>query len=129
MLENGSISTELGWTFLVLIPKGNTDTRGIGLLEVVWEVVEAVIDTRVKTVVQFHNFLHGFCAGRGAETAIIELKLAQGLASVYQDPLFLLRVDKRKAYDNLDHGQILQTLAGYRAGPKLWGLLVGFWSR
>ena len=88
-----------------------------------------VIHTQIISVVQFHDILHGFCAGRGAETAIIELKLSQGLASVYQDPLFLLRVDKRKAYDNLDHGQILQTLVGYRAGPKLWGLLVGFWSR
>ena len=33
-----------------------------------------------------------------------------------------------KAYDNLDRGQLLQTLAGYRAGPKLWRLLGNFWS-
>ena len=53
MWENGSIPTELGCTVLVMIPKGNTDTRGIGLLGVVWKVVEAVIDTRIKTGVQF----------------------------------------------------------------------------
>ena len=31
-------------------------------MDVVWKVVEAVIDTRTKTVVQFHDVLHGFCA-------------------------------------------------------------------
>ena len=73
---------------LVLISKGNADTRRIALLEVVWKVVEAVIDTRIKSVVQFHNVLQGFCAGRGAETAIMELKLAHDLESVDQDTLF-----------------------------------------
>ena len=77
---------ELGWTVLVLIPKVNTDTRGIGLLGVAWKVVEGVIDTRVKSAVQFHYVLHGFHAGRGAATAIMELKIAQDLESVYQDP-------------------------------------------
>ena len=65
MWDNGSISTELGWKVLVLIPKVNTDNRGIGLAEVVWKVVEAVIDTCIKTVVKFHDVLHGFRAGWG----------------------------------------------------------------
>ena len=32
MWQNGDIPRELGWTILVLTQKGNTDTRGIGLL-------------------------------------------------------------------------------------------------
>ena len=32
MWLNGDIPRELGWTILALIPKGNMDTRGIGLL-------------------------------------------------------------------------------------------------
>ena len=39
---------EWGWTMLVLIPKGNANTRGIRLLEVVWKMVKAVIDTWIK---------------------------------------------------------------------------------
>ena len=50
---------------MVQIPKGNADTRGMGLLEVVWKVVELVNYNRIKTVVQFHDVLHGFRAGRG----------------------------------------------------------------
>ena len=47
------------------------DTQGIDLLEVVWKLVEAVIDTRIKPVVQFHDVFHRFSAGRGAGTAIM----------------------------------------------------------
>ena len=32
--ENGSITMEIGWNVLVMIPKVNSDTGGIGLLDV-----------------------------------------------------------------------------------------------
>ena len=79
MWETVSIPTELVWTVLLLIPKGNTDNQGIGLIEVVWKVAEAVIDTRINSVVQFHNVLHGFCAGSRTGTSNTELRLAQEL--------------------------------------------------
>ena len=71
------------------------------MLEVVWKVVEVVINNQIKSVIQFHNVLHGFCAGRGAGNAIMDLKLVQELESVYQYLLFLLFLDLSKAYDNL----------------------------
>ena len=87
-----------------------------------------MIDTRIKTVVQFHYVLHGFHTGRGKWSSIMKLKLAQELATVYQDPLFLLLLDLRKAYNNLHRGRQLQKLAGYEAGLKLLYLQVEFWS-
>ena len=51
---------------LVIIPKVNADTQVIGLLELVWKVVEVVKDTQIKSVVQLHDVLHRFYAGRGA---------------------------------------------------------------
>ena len=71
MWETGSILTELVWTVLVLILKVNVHNWGIGLLEVVWKLLEAVIDTKIKPVVQFHDVFHRFSAGRGAGTAIM----------------------------------------------------------
>ena len=59
---------------MLLIPKGNADNRGIGLMDTVWKVVEEVIYTRIKTVVQLHNVLHRFCARMGTGTTIMELK-------------------------------------------------------
>ena len=77
---------ELGWTVLFIIPKGSTDTREIGILEVMWKMVEGVIYTRVKSAVLFHDVLHGFHAGRGTGNTIMELKIAQYLESMYQYP-------------------------------------------
>ena len=65
------------WKFLVLIPKRNTDTRGISLLETLWKVVEALIDTRLRARLQIQDVLHGFRYGRGTGAAIMELKIAQ----------------------------------------------------
>ena len=42
MWLTGEILKELGWTALFLIPKGNTYTRGIGLLETLLKVIEAL---------------------------------------------------------------------------------------
>ena len=87
------------------------------------KVVEAVINTRIKLVVQLHDVLHGFCTGRGTGNFIMEIKLVQELASVDQDPKFLVFLDLIKAYDNLDQGLLLQTLEIYGEVPKLRGLL------
>ena len=88
-----------------------------------------VIDTRIKKAVTFHDVLHGFHIGRGMGTSIMELKLAQDLASVDQDPIFLVFLDLRKSYDNLYHGYLLQTLDGYGVGTNIQVILVEFWSR
>ena len=60
-------------------------------------------------------------------TAVIELKLSQGFTCVYQYPFYLIFLYLMKAYDNLDLGQQLQVLVGYKTGLKLRGLLVELW--
>ena len=112
---------------LVLIPEVNKDTLGIDLLEFIWKVVDVVIDTRIKIVVQLHDFFHGLCAGRGAGTIIVDLKIVKKLESVNKDPLFLVLLYLSNSYDNPYRGRILQTLSGYRSGPKLQGLMAEFW--
>ena len=62
MWQEGDILQELGWTFLVLIPKTTTDTSGIVLLEILWKVVEAPVYTRLRASLQFHDDLHRFQA-------------------------------------------------------------------
>ena len=39
MWRTGEIPQDFGWTVLVVIPKGTTDTRCIRLLETLWRVV------------------------------------------------------------------------------------------
>ena len=60
MCQYGDIPREIGWKILVLISKGDTDTRGIALLEYLWKVVEAIINTQLRRSFRLNKFLHGF---------------------------------------------------------------------
>ena len=97
-------------------------------METLWKVVEALIDTRLHASLHTHNVLHGFRSGRGTGTAVTELKIARELASIYQDPLFLLFMDLRKDYNTVDWDCLIITLEGYGAGPRMCGLLETFWE-
>ena len=116
------------WKILVLIPKVSTNTRGIVLLETLWKVVEALIDTRLCTRIHMNNVLHGFRSGEGIGTSIIELKLDQDLEIIDQDPFFLVFLDLWKAYDTVDQDLLLIILEGYGAEPWMCGLLKTFWD-
>ena len=45
---------------MILVLKDNIYTQGIGLLEVLWDLMEDIIDTRIKEYVTFHDILHVF---------------------------------------------------------------------
>ena len=98
------------WTILFLIPKGNTDTWLIGLLKTLWKVVEEINNTYMRTSISFHDVLHGFRAGKGTCISILDIKLAQELASVYKEPLLLVFIYLQKTYANVDRGRFLTTL-------------------
>ena len=127
-VAHGEIPQYLGWTILLLIPKSTTNTRGIDLLDTLWKVVEALIDTRIRASLQMHDVLHGFRSRRGTDMAIVELKLTQEIVNIYQDPLFLVLLELRKAYDTVDRYRLLITLDGYGLGPRICGLLDTFWD-
>ena len=67
--REGRLTEESMWQAVVLIPKGRKDYRGIGLVEVIWKVVAKILNRRLTTSITFHDFLHGFRAGRGTGTA------------------------------------------------------------
>ena len=53
----------------------------------------------------------------------MDINLLHELSIVYQEPLFLVFLDLRKYYDNMDRGCLLKTLEEYRAGPNMRGIL------
>ena len=54
--------------------------------------------------------------------AIMDLNTAQEFVIIDQDPLLMVLIDIREAYDTLYRIIILQTLEGYGSGPKMQGL-------
>ena len=110
MWQHGGIPTELGQTILVLFPKVNTDTRWVGLVGTLCKVAEAIINTFIKVCINFHFIFHGFHVGRVMETAILELKIDQELASINQYPLFLILLNLHKVYVTMDWGRLLTSM-------------------
>ena len=105
------------WMVIVLLPKGGGDYWGIGLLDPIWKVVEVVMDNRLE-VLDYHDCLHGFLAGRGTGTATTEVKLAKKLAYIDQVLLYGVFINLRKAYNAMDRGRCLDILKGVRRGPQ-----------
>ena len=128
MWDTGDLPTKLTWTILVLIPKGSTDHRGINLFDALWKLIDIIMDTRLTAAIRLQEFLHGFVARKGTPTASIQVKLAQELASVEQEPLFLVFLDLRKAHNTVDRPRALQTYREYGMGPRMCRLLGNFWE-
>ena len=81
------MAEEATWQAVVLIPKGKKDYWGIGLVEVMWKVVAAILNRRFTASITYHNFLHGFRAGHGTGTATLEAKLLQQHAALREEVL------------------------------------------
>ena len=60
---------------MVLIPKGKKEYHGIGLVEVMWKVVSAILNCWLTASITFHDFLHGSWAGCGTGIATLEAKM------------------------------------------------------
>ena len=85
--REGEMAEEATWQTVVLIPKGVKEYSGIGLVEVTWKVVAAILHRRLTTAIAYHDFLHGFWAGCGTRTATLEAKLLQQLAAMREEVL------------------------------------------
>ena len=77
MWENSTLQMELILTILVLILKYTVGTRVIWLIKVLWNLLKAIIDTRVKMTIMFYDVLHGFFDCRITGVDIMELKMHQ----------------------------------------------------
>ena len=123
----GKLTEEAMWQLVVLIPKGKKDYRRIGLVEAMWKVVAEILNLRFTASITYHNFIHGFRAGRGTGTTNLEAKLLQQLAALREEVLYVIFLDLHKTYDALDRSRCLKILEGYGVGPRARKLLQNYW--
>ena len=100
-----------------MIPKGKGGYCGIGLMELMWELVAEILNLRLTSSITYHDFLHGFRAGCVTGTATLEAKLIQKLKAMREEVLYVIFIDLHKAYGALDRDICLEILEGYGVGP------------
>ena len=61
----------------MLTPEGNGEFCGIGLMNILWKAVLVVANFRIGAVVDFHDTLNGFRAGRVTRTTSLKSNLLQ----------------------------------------------------
>ena len=52
-----NLTEESTWQVVVLIPKRKKDYRSIGLVEVMWKVVAAILNHWLTASITYHDFL------------------------------------------------------------------------
>ena len=87
------------------------------------------LNFRIRASITFHDFLHGFWAGRGTGTATLEAKLLHQLAALMEEVLYVILLDLHKAYDALDRSRCLEILEVYDVGPQVRRLLQTYCRR
>ena len=107
---------------VVLIAKGKTKYRSVGLVEVM-KVVVAILNRRLTASITFHKFLHGFRAGCGIGNSTLKAKLLQQLLALREEVLYVIFLDMHKAYYALDRSRFLEILEGYGVVPRARRLL------
>ena len=113
----GLLAKDSTWKTVVLISKGKGYYHGIDLVEVMWKVVAAILNHRLTASINYHDFLHGFRAGRGTDTATLKAKLLHQLAALREEFLYMIFLDLHKVYSALDRSRCLEILEVYGMGP------------
>ena len=126
--REGKLMEEATWKGVVLIPKGKKDYWGIGLVEVMWKVVAAILNRRLTASITFHDFLHSFWGDRITSTTTLEAELLQQLAALREEVLYVIFPDLHKAYDALDRSMCVEILERYGVGPRARQILQTYWG-
>ncbi len=104
---------------VVLLPTGGGDYRGISLLELLWKVVERIMDRSTRR-----------CKGARTSTAWGQRYSRQSwrssLHTLSRSPFCGAVLDLKKAFDTMDRERCLLILEGYGMGPSMVWLIRNF---
>ena len=90
---DGTLSEDLAWSTMVLLPKGKGGYRGIISFDVTLKVCIAGVNCHLKRIVELNDALHGFREGWEMWTANLEAKLEQQISGLAHEPIFQVFMD------------------------------------
>lgn len=132
-LEFGHIPSSWGQTYISPIPKKvnskcTVDFRPITLSSVIPKLFDKLCTSFLLKVMgpKFHLAQHGFLPNRSTQSNLFEFssRLFQGVNnSIQVDAVYF---DLSKAFDTLDHSQLLRSLAGISMPFNLYSIFADF---
>ena len=113
---------------VVLVPKGNSgDFQGIGLMQPMWKIIKGIVERKLQKL-ELHESLHSGLKSKATDTAIMEMKLAQGLAWLEKVPMWATVINLHEAFDGMDMERLLEILEDQGVGSNLRRLIRVFWE-
>ena len=76
--------------------------RGIGIIEVLWKVIESLLNCQVTAPISFQDTIHRFRVGLGIKNANLKANLLQQPTAMREAFLFKVSLDLRNNYDAVD---------------------------
>ena len=58
--REGHLPVDITWTNMVLLLKERGYYKYIGMVEMLWNMIVTIINTRLRVSISLHNNLHGF---------------------------------------------------------------------
>ena len=104
---NGVIPTDWQESFILNLYKGKGDAlergnyRGLNLTDQVMKLLERVLDSFIREMVDIVGMQFGFVPGRGTTDAIFIIRQLQEKYIAANEPLYFTLVDLEKAFDRV----------------------------
>ena len=120
VFSTGTVPAEWGESIILNLYKGKGDAlsrgnyRGLKLTDQVMKVLERVLDSIIRQMVDIGKIQFGFVPGRGTTDAIFHVRQLQEKYRAVNKPLYFCFVDLEKAFDRVPRDVLWWALRSLR---------------
>jgi Reverse transcriptase (RNA-dependent DNA polymerase) len=125
----GQVPTTFYTGIMVLIQKPKQQGYcGITLLETFYKLLFMIIHIWLNLTIQLHDSIHGLRTQWGTRTAIMHVKLMMKQVQQDSNPMYMVFLDLKKAYNTINCNQMLELLQQYGVRPNMLHIIKNIWA-